>query len=176
MDGAVDIGQLEVTALVVNTTLDEVLGGADVQDGVVPAWARRLVGELGVLADGLGDQTCADGTRLGDGSADSTLEVAGGAGKLDIDAAVGTLAGHDAVVKSVGAVDVDLGENTTGMVSTTLDLVGAAGRRCVLQSVPAGARWRGSLVVSTETQSVKKDAKVGNTETSNGIPTDSVEY
>jgi len=174
LDSAVDIGQLEITALVVNTTLDEVLGGADVQDGVVPAWARRLVGELGVLADGLGDQTCADGTRLGDGSADSTLEVASGAGKLDVDAAVGTLTGHDAVVKSVGAVDVDLGENTTSVISTTLDLVSATGRRCVFQSVPAGAARCGSLVVSTETQSVKKDAKVGNTKTSNGIPTDSV--
>lgn len=123
----------------VNTAFDEVLGSANVQDGVVPAWARRLVGELGVLANRLGDQTSANGTRLGDDSADSTLEVAGSAGKLDVDAAVGALTGHDAVVKSVGAVDVDLGENTTGVVSTTLDLVGAAGRRCVFQSVPAGA-------------------------------------
>lgn len=129
-----------------------------------------------MLANGLGDQTCADGTRLGDGSADSTLEVAGSAGKLDVNAAVGTLAGHDAVVESVGAVDVDLRENTTSVVSTTFDLVGAASRRCVFQTVPAGAARCGSLVVSTETQGVKKDAKVGNTETSNRIPTDSVEF
>lgn len=127
LDAAIHVDQLQVAALVINTALNKVLrtrGG--VVDCVIPAGARYSSGELSVETNGLGDETSTDGTRSRDCSSDCTLKIAGSSGELDIDTTSSTFANHDAVVQSVGAVDIDLGENATSVVNAALDLVGAS--------------------------------------------------
>jgi hypothetical protein len=109
LDTAIHINQLQVTALVINTALNKVLRArSGVVDCVVPAWARYSSGELSVETDRLGDETSTDGTRSGDSGSDCTLEIAGSSGELNIDTTSSAFAGHDAVVQSVGTVDIDL--------------------------------------------------------------------
>lgn len=137
LDTTVHVDQLEITALVINATFDKVLGArSGVVDCVVPAGARYGSGELSMETNRLGDEASTNGTGSGDSSSNCTLEIAGCSGELEIDTASSAFTGHDTVVQSVGAVDIDLGEDTTSVVSAALDLVGASGGGSELKAIP----------------------------------------
>jgi len=122
--------------------------------------------------DRLRNKASTDGAWLRNCGSDCALEVAGGAGQLNIDAASGTFTSHDAIVQSVCAVDINLREDTSSVIGTTLNLVGTAGGRSVLEGVPRWARRSGGFVIRTEAQSVKQYLEIWEPITGDWVPSD----